>query len=56
MHISVGHFSADNVLLFFYGSADSGDWLEIQTGFTDTSAWHHVAATLSNADGPTASG
>lgn len=57
MHITVGRYDADNVVLFYYGSTvNSGDWVEIQTAFTDTSGWHHVAATLSNAGGATATG
>jgi len=54
MHISIGRIGTVNdIVSFFYGHDDSeppgADVVEIRTPFTDTSSWHHVAVSMSNA-------
>jgi gliding motility-associated-like protein len=56
MHISIGNISGtgaeeDDVLAFYLGDTDSeysSDILNIQTDFTNTAGWNHVAVTVSN--------
>lgn len=57
MHVTIGRFDTNDVVGFFYGETDElAGSCEVLTAFTDTSAWHHVAVTFSNASGPTVTG
>jgi type II secretory pathway pseudopilin PulG len=52
-HINIGAPYIDNVLGCFYGTDEYGaapDVIRIETSFSDTTNWHHVAFVVTNAD------
>ena len=49
LHLSVGRFDQDNVLVFFYGYEAVAPAVEIITPFTDTANWHNFTVVMENA-------
>ncbi len=52
-HVNVGTYDMDNVVGCFYGTNESAaepGVIRIDTSFTDTTNWHHVAFVVTNAD------